>query len=380
MNTSVTVETLTSLTAIEAVVCDWERLAQLDASDGYFRSPAWYLSWLRRIRPEVTPLVFVVRDRQTVVAVAPLCSAQRGLSLRTVTLAGNDLVCGEYLDFPCLPAYRRQAMEAIWQSLTSATMNWDLLILNAIPCEGDLFWEARKRAEQENWMLRADERACPFIELPASFEAYLERFSKKRRKHLARAMRAFKDAGAEFKTYRTQPELEQMLPRLIELHTLRWRKRGKTGTLGRPGFAAFLQDLARQKSDGSLRLYTLEQGGVAKAAMLNFHFGESVFQFQNGFDPGWTLARHSPGTVLLLHAIQVAIGERRSFYDFLRGTEEYKFQFADRSRLISTLSLARTTRARLYLASLDMRRSLAALKAGAPDQGSATRELIFLPR
>jgi len=380
MKTSLTLETLTDLSDIEPLVCDWERLAGQDASEGFFRSPAWYLSWLRRIRPDVTPLVLVVRERHRVVAVAPLCSRKRGLSLRSVTLAGNDLVCGEYLDFPSLSEYRHAAMEHIWERLASQQVNWDLLVLNAIPCEGDLFWEARKRAQDHGWMLRSDQRFCPFIELPSTFGDYLARFSKRRRKHLARAMRIFREEGSEFKTYKTQQELEAMLPHLIELHTLRWQRRGKTGTLGKAGFREFLQDLARQKSDGSLQLHTLELEGIPRAAMLNFHFGESVFQFQNGFDPNWSLARHSPGTVLLLHAIKAAVEERRRFYDFLRGTEEYKFQFADRSRLISTLYLARTFRAKLYLASQDLRGFMAALKPGARDRAAAAGELVFLPR
>ena len=375
-----TVTILTSLQEIERLVPDWERLANQDVTEGFFRSPSWCLTWMRHIVPDATPLVMVVRDEE-IVAIAPLCFRRERSGLRIISLAGNDIVCGEYLDFLSRPEYRRAALECIWTALFTDAPKWDLLSLGAIHSEGDLYWEAHKRSEDTGLMLRSEERLCPFIELAATFDEYLERFSKRRRKHFARATRIFRDAGVEVKTYSKPDELQFAMSRLIDLHTLRWNTLGKSGTLGLPGFEQFLHSLGRtQGRNGVLRLYTLEVDGVAKAAMLNFHYGTSVFQFQNGFDPGWSLARHSPGSVLVLHGIKTAIEEGRRFYDFLRGAEEYKFHFADRAKPITSVHLARTYRGKLYLLARGLRGTLARLKPSGGNSGAVNREWVFFPQ
>jgi len=379
MKATLKVTRVATIPEIERLVPVWERIATQDVREGFFRSPCWYLTWIRYIRPDVSPMVLVVRDQEEIVAIAPLSCGRTRSRLRILSLAGNDLVCGEYLDFPSLPGYRQLALESIWAELLGGELEWDLLSLSAMRTEGDLFWEAHKRAQADGLMLRSEERICPFVQLPTTFEEYLARFSKRRRKHFVRTRRIFKDHGAEVKIYRSGPELESAIPRLIDLHCARWKTVGKPGTLGQPGFAEFLLTLGRkQASEGAVRLYTLEVGGLAKAAMLNFHFGTSAFQFQNGFDPAWKLAKHSPGTVLILHGIETAVAEGCHVYDFLRGAEEYKFHFADRSKPITDVRLARTLRGKLFLCAASVRPCLARLRPRR--RGPAAREWIFLPR
>ena len=52
--------------------------------------------------------------------------------------------------------------------------------------------------------------------------------------------------------------------------------------------------------------------------------------YQSGWDPRF--ARHSIGSVLVLHALERAADEGAHTFDFLRGSEPYKYRFGARDR------------------------------------------------
>jgi CelD/BcsL family acetyltransferase involved in cellulose biosynthesis len=273
-----------------------------------------------------------------------------------LSLAGEDLVCGEYLDVLARHEQRPAVMHAVWNTINRMRPQWDLVVLGATLVDGDLAREARSWAAARGFMFRAEEdRVSPFIELPANYDAYFASRGRKRRKNLARARRILEQHGVEVRLYTQPKELGPAIDTLIELHSLRWKRVQKSGTLGQPGFREFLKELSHAETQGRsfCRLYIMEARGRPVAAMLNFHYGKSALQFQNGFDPDWELAQHSPGSLLILHAIQRAIEEGLTCYDFLRGAEDYKFHFATHFKNTTTLAIARTLPARAYLLARD---------------------------
>jgi CelD/BcsL family acetyltransferase involved in cellulose biosynthesis len=148
------------------------------------------------------------------------------------------------------------------------------------------------------------------------------------------------------------------------MHQLRWKSAGQPGLLGRRGFRSFLNGLARlEESSATFRLYVMEDAGTPIAALLNFHYGNTVFHYQNGFDPHCRFASFAPGTLLILHAIQAAIQEGLTNYDFLRGREPYKFQFTDQYRSIDSFLVGQTLIGKAFLLARDARRAAAGLKS-----------------
>jgi CelD/BcsL family acetyltransferase involved in cellulose biosynthesis len=346
------------------VVAEWESLCSQDSGDGFFRRPAWYLSWIRNIRPDVQPFVITVRREGKLVALAPFCVAAHNWLNRVLMFAGNDVVCGEYLDVLARPQCRPQAVEAILQTLTGENPVWDTALFQGARPAGSLFSEVSSWAGQQAFAMRAAEDAiCPFIDLPQSLEDFLAGCGRKRRQKLIRVLRRFEEQSIEIKTFHKPQELTAALDTLTELHLRRWKSVGESGTLGQPGFRQFLRELAlREAEQCPFRLYIMEDGGTPIAAMLNFHYGNSALQYQNGFDPECRMAPHSPGTALILYGMRKAIEEGLTYYDFLRGAEAYKFHFARHSHSTQTLLVARTLRARAFLLGKDVRGWLAQLK------------------
>lgn len=351
------IEILTTIPQLAAVLPEWDTLAALDPRDGYCRTGAWYLCWLQYIQRNAQPLIMVARDFGRIVGIAPFCLMQHNSYLKALTLGGSQIVCGDYLGLPCLPEYKQKVLHSVLEKVTELGSMWDLFMLPDIKKDGDLFKQVEHWAAAQGIKSRASDRqVCPYIELPASYEQYLQTVTKKKRKDLRRNREILQEHGATFEVYSHGAELEGAIDILIELHLARWRAVGNPGSLGKPGFREWLKALAKSGiCAGSFRLFLLRHHGQPLAAMLNFHHGQSAFQFQNGWNPNFPLVNYSPGTVLIGYALQTAIEEGRRFYDFMRGDEEYKFRLTRCFRENVTLMLARNLSARTYLSALNMK-------------------------
>jgi CelD/BcsL family acetyltransferase involved in cellulose biosynthesis len=367
-----TTRILTTASQLAELVPEWDRLAALDRRDGFCRTAGWYLSWLRHIRPDAQPLVIEVRQGAEVVGLAPFCLIQQNRYLRTLSLGGSHLACGDYLDFPCLPQFKGEVFEQVFGAFSRMRHEWDLLSLADVFEGSAVIAYAREFAQAQGWKSRLHERhTCPVIELPQTYEKYLAVLSPNGRRSLRHKRKVlFDELGCELLIHSRGAALHRALDTLIELHLARWQSVNDPGTLGQPGFREFLKMLSETGlCEEAFRLYELRRQEKPVALLLNFHFGESALQYQSGWDTDSPLAAYSPGSTLMGFAIENAIREGKRYYDFMRGDEAYKHSFAKQSRQTATYLFARSVSARAYLANLELRdhakRSLRALRRAA---------------
>ena len=113
----------------------------------------------------------------------------------------------------------------------------------------------------------------------------------------------------------------------LRLHRLRWAAEG--GSYGIPPGApeAFHREVAPLlAARGWLRLYRLFVDGRAIAAVYGIEAGRRFYYYQSGYDPAWSA--RSPGMVLVGRTVEEAYARGLTDYDFLRGEEPYKLDWA----------------------------------------------------
>jgi len=81
---------------------------------------------------------------------------------------------------------------------------------------------------------------------------------------------------------------------------------------------------------GWLRLSVLEFDGLPAASVYGFIYSGKYYFYQTGYDPAF--GRFSPGIMCLEHSLENALEEGVSEFDFLHGTEGYKFIYARQMR------------------------------------------------
>jgi CelD/BcsL family acetyltransferase involved in cellulose biosynthesis len=178
---------------------------------------------------------------------------------------------------------------------------------------------------------------APFLSLPGSFEEYLERLDGKERHELRRKMRRAGGLlpGLAFRVTRTSRELSNDLPSFVELH--RKSHPAKEAFMDE-AMATFFREVAEGfLAIGRLRLAFLSTQGVDVASVFQFRTGDTMLLYNSGYDPAERAA--NPGLVLIARSIGEAVDEGCTEYDFLRGTERYKYDLGGVDRVVYRLTV-----------------------------------------
>jgi len=339
----------------------WDELALSDPRDGFFRTSGWYMTWMDDIAPDAEPFVIIVRDSGgAVVGVAPLCRARyrdRWLSMKAVSFGGREVVSGDYLDYVAAPHARAEVVSAILEFLWKMRSQWGLLVLGELFENGDLYRDACAFFGRRGLMLRRqEERLCSYIELPPTFDDYLAGCGHETRRQIRKKTRLLEKAGAEVQVCSGPDAVTEKLDVLIQLHTARWDHVNQTGNMNRPGFVRFLQRIcAAPPAQSTPRLYLMQHEQKSAAALLVFHARDSALAYSIGRDPGAPISNLSPGLILYVASIRMAIEEGLRHFDFLRGDEGYKSHLTKSARRTVTLVVGRSPSAAAYLQALRLK-------------------------
>jgi CelD/BcsL family acetyltransferase involved in cellulose biosynthesis len=103
--------------------------------------------------------------------------------------------------------------------------------------------------------------------------------------------------------------------------------------------ASFFREIAeRFLPGGGVRLAFLSFEGGDAAAVFQFRSRNSLLLYNSGYDPARRAA--NPGLVLIARCIEEAVAEGVAEYDFLRGTERYKYDLGGVDRVVHLLTVS----------------------------------------
>src|SRR5437588_85243 len=132
--------------------------------------------------------------------------------------------------------------------------------------------------------------------------------------------------------------LDDLLTSFFELHAARWKRRDLPGVLADDTTQQFHRDAARRMLDaGMLRMYAIRCDDRVVAVFYGFALNGIVYYYLSGYDP--ELEKLSIGTILVAHAVEQAVRDGATAFDFLRGAEEYKYAWGATDRMNSRRQL-----------------------------------------
>jgi len=110
------------------------------------------------------------------------------------------------------------------------------------------------------------------------------------------------------------------------------KSRGLPGVLADDVTQSFHRQVARRMLDaGALRMYAMRMNERIVAVFYGFAHQGTTYYYLSGFDPA--LDRLSIGSILVAHAVEEAVREGGTTFDFLRGAEEYKYSWGATDRI-----------------------------------------------
>jgi CelD/BcsL family acetyltransferase involved in cellulose biosynthesis len=313
---------------LDSVQDVWERLYAIDDRSTPFSSPGWARAWWPHWAGDATPFVVVVRDGDAPVGVAPFFLTRRG-PLRQ--LRGIGTIVGNYWDVIAAEGDRERAARAVVEALGQHAGRWDLLQLDRLPPGSAI--EAALDASPLG-VRRRPPTAAPAVELPASFDDYLASLSGNRRRQVRKRLRQIDDGPLERRIVDDPERLPAAIERWHALRTAWWEDRDKDllDAHASPAFKDFvLAAVTTLVPQGLMVVSELVHEGDVVGVAVDLCDQGTFYYWLGGFDS--EIRNLSPGNVHICATIRDSIEAGRGRYDFMVGTEPYKYDFGAVDRL-----------------------------------------------
>jgi len=175
--------------------------------------------------------------------------------------------------------------------------------------------------------------AAPYITLPKTWDEYLLLLDRVDRKELKRKMRRLNTVTHDYIC--VEKPTENDFEEFIRLHRL---SSGEKDEFMSDAMKAFFWDLVNvEKKDWKTTLCFLQIEGKNVAAIISFENESGVFGYNSGYDPSFNY--YSVGLLLHAYKIKDAIEKRKKTYDFMRGTERYKYDLGGKDMKLYKIEL-----------------------------------------
>jgi CelD/BcsL family acetyltransferase involved in cellulose biosynthesis len=330
--------------ALSGLRAEWQALFRASEA-APFLSWEWAAAWQQWLGRSVTPRVLTVREGGRLVGLLALGEEERRLagallSARRLAFLGAGFGGADYLDVLALPGCGRDVAQAVGAHLARCGQ-FDVLELNDMAADSPTVAAlAEEFGAASGCRFHVAPRFfCPQVELADGWAATLKR--SRRAENFKRRLRHFRAREGFAHRAVTRPdEATAALERFFVLHEARRADLGGSEATGHAALKDFHRDLVvRMAEAGLLRFDELWAEGACRASIYGLDDGRRYSFYNSGYDPAW--ANLSPGLVLLGLSIESAAGRGIARYDFLRGEEAYKFDWATGTRETVAVRVAR---------------------------------------
>jgi len=305
----------------------WQALSQ--QCDHSIFSTWEYLSiWWRYFGKDATLRVLIAQENGEPLGIAPLMllkhkSSHLG-SLHKIQFLGHG---SDYADF-ILPKKNTKCLKLFLDKLLQFS-DWDILELEGINEESttaktllEIQSYATPKFELNDWSL------CYNICLSDSLKDFKNGLSRNMMKNLDKRMRRLtNNFKVEFKTQNDFKSVRVAMETFFNLHEKRWKSKGEPGAFSIKENRDFQISLAETfNAKGWLALYFLTVDDEPTSVAYTFDYNLRKYGCLTGFDPEFK--QFGVGNLLKMHIIEECFRKGFREYDFGRGSESYKAEWA----------------------------------------------------
>lgn len=320
---------------------EWNELLAINASHVPFLRHEYIRAWWQGLgggewsNGELN-VVTARSDAGELIGIAPLFLTNNLDGEPALMLLGS-IEISDYLDIIARPADLTAFLDALLEYVAREQPQKTILdwynLLDSSPTIPALQAAAEKRGlafSQEPL------QHCPYIRLPGDWEQYIHGIDKKQRHEIRRKMRRAAENELPVRWYiaeggeRLKPEVESFLDLMAcDPEKARFLT---------PAMRTQIHAIAQAaETAGWLQLAFIEVNGEKAAAYLNFDYQNHIWVYNSGLD--FRFSGLSLGWVLLGHLLQWANEQKREYFDFMRGDEQYKYRFGAIDRRVVRLTV-----------------------------------------
>jgi CelD/BcsL family acetyltransferase involved in cellulose biosynthesis len=325
----------------------WNEIQASGPEPSPFLTWEWMYAWWLHYGfgdPRQRLAIVAVREGRDLVALLPGYVREALLpgGLTTFSFLGTPHESSDYLDVIQRDPARTDTIEVAVRTLQAQVRPDRVTLGNVLTTSATaLFLQASAPAlgvSFETHYLRT----CPYLPIAGDWAAFERSLSSNFRQLLRRRTRRFFERqGAEFGLVEDRAELPAAVQTLFDLHQRRFAHKNEATGFEARHRGRFHEYVSKWLFDANLlRFFRLQVEGRTVATLYCFESAGRLFYYQGGIDPAWD--RESVGTVLMGQVIKYAFERQLVMFDFMRGSEAYKFRWTRRTRDIVVLDVGVT--------------------------------------
>ncbi len=315
----------------ESISAEWEQLLPHTTSDTIFITPWWQELWWERYAGSATLEILSIRNECTLLGIAPLMLQGDTLSF----LGDTDLF--DYHDFLVRNGCEDSFYTTLWRHIE--TMNWKTMELKSLRESSETLQRFPAFAETNGWNASiTEEDVSPYTNLQPSWDEYVSGLRKKDRHELRRKLRRLNNGNeATQYAFQTPDDIAEAMPEFFSLMRASRPDKDDFLTADRE---QFFSDLAQElASRNQFKLFFLELNNIRVASCICFDYNGSYLLYNSGYNPEYSSL--SVGLLNKALCIQDAIETGKKSFDFLRGSERYKYNLGGTNQTIHQLIIQR---------------------------------------
>ncbi len=297
----------------------WEKLYTADSSGIPFRTFAWHELWFTHLGTAYEP--YILTDNRSVIL--PFVKHQSSV------LFSGGIDISDYMD----AIGPRESVEAAWGRVLPflAEQHTTTLTLHNVPEPSPTYtFFSNVKTRNYHTIALTHEDTTPIITFPDTWDAYLATLDRKARHELQRKIRKFE------REYPSAELIESSSAKTDMRTLLALMKRSQEKRL-------FLTDAMEQFFVGlptalpeSAHILLLRVGDQVPSAVLYFSVGDSFYLYNSGFDE---TNYSGAGFYLKAKSIQYAFDHGYKSYNFLQGSERYKYELGGKDFMVHRITV-----------------------------------------
>jgi CelD/BcsL family acetyltransferase involved in cellulose biosynthesis len=280
-----------------------------------FVLPPWLQAWWGVFGAGSELYLRSVWQASAIIGIAPL-----RIKEGTAMFIGETDVC-DYLDFIVAAGHEADFCNALLDDLWQKSVR--RLEFKHVRPDSFTMRHFLKAAEARKLaVVTVPEDVNVEMDLPASWDAYLESLSTRQRHEVRRKLRRLLEAGnIEYHSIIDLAAVRHTMQTFLKMFTA--SRSDKATFLTAPREAFFNSLAEKTAAAGLLRLGVLELDGQPVAQLICFDYNNCIYLYNSGFEPDYISL--SVGLLSKALAIKESIEKGRRAFDFLKGPEEYKY-------------------------------------------------------
>ena len=286
-----------------------------------FIIPGWLQTWWQIFGSGIKPFIRVVSQGNDIIGIAPLMVKDE-----TALFIGGTDVC-DYQDFIVMPGMESDFFTVLIDDLKSSGIR--CLDLKHVRPDSTVLINLMSTAQSYNCEVTTTaEEISLEMELPLTWEKYLDTLNAKQRHEVRRKLRRLSEWGkVDYKLIDNSAAVPDYMDTYLRMFT---ESRQDKAAFLTEQKESFFRLLAETMADiGLLRLGVLELDEKPVAAIMCFDYNDCLYLYNSGYDPEYNYL--SVGVLSKALCIKDSIQKGKKRFDFLKGDEAYKYHLGGKA-------------------------------------------------